>query len=378
MTDYASQGKTRINNVVDLNNCYTHQSYYTALSRSASAAGTIILQGFDGRKITGGASGALRQEFRDLEVLDEISRLTYDGRLPQAVQGDRRNPLIAAYRALKGESYIPSLVHNAIRWSRADPYVTDVDGTIELVTSIPNIPDKTLALAELGKLKPTDENKSTIPNTLVEPPRPSKRNVSTSASHAGGAPRGTQWRDNSCAYDAIVTILYNIWNDECDLWTGWLNSINRECLGVLANGLRNHQRGLYSLEGVRDYFRRTLHRLAPETFPWGGYTSVHQILDRTLKTSAPVLRSSLECPQCQTVGRRSADVNSCLINAVAMNTIHSMEARGYSFSTPTASVCPNCDCDMVRGFQYVSSPQLLAFDTPVTRRVPEPQSTIGP
>ncbi|KAF8882796.1 hypothetical protein BD779DRAFT_1381589, partial [Infundibulicybe gibba] len=61
MTDYASQGKTRIYNVVDLNNSRSHQSYYTALSRSASAAGTIILQGFDAKKITGGASGALRQ-----------------------------------------------------------------------------------------------------------------------------------------------------------------------------------------------------------------------------------------------------------------------------------------------------------------------------
>ncbi|KAF8868708.1 hypothetical protein BD779DRAFT_1426872, partial [Infundibulicybe gibba] len=61
MTDYVSQGKTRTYNVVDLNNSYLHQSYYTALSRSASTAGTVILQGFDARKITGGASGALRQ-----------------------------------------------------------------------------------------------------------------------------------------------------------------------------------------------------------------------------------------------------------------------------------------------------------------------------
>jgi hypothetical protein len=47
MTDYASQGKTRPINIVDLNNCSGHQSYYTCWSRSASAADTIILQGFD-------------------------------------------------------------------------------------------------------------------------------------------------------------------------------------------------------------------------------------------------------------------------------------------------------------------------------------------
>ena len=47
MTDFGAQGKTHLNNVCDLNNLTTHQSYYTALSRSASAMGTLILQGFD-------------------------------------------------------------------------------------------------------------------------------------------------------------------------------------------------------------------------------------------------------------------------------------------------------------------------------------------
>jgi len=73
MTDYASQGRTRPDNVVDLNSCYNHQSYYTCLSRSATAAGTIIVQGFNPKIVTGGASGYLRQEFRELEILDEIT-----------------------------------------------------------------------------------------------------------------------------------------------------------------------------------------------------------------------------------------------------------------------------------------------------------------
>ena len=47
MTDFGAQEKTGPNNVCDLNNLTTHQSYYTALSRSVSAMGTLILQGFD-------------------------------------------------------------------------------------------------------------------------------------------------------------------------------------------------------------------------------------------------------------------------------------------------------------------------------------------
>ena len=59
MTDFGAQRKTCPNNVCDLNNLTTHQSYYTALSWSASAMGTLILQGFDPWKITGKCSGAL-------------------------------------------------------------------------------------------------------------------------------------------------------------------------------------------------------------------------------------------------------------------------------------------------------------------------------
>jgi hypothetical protein len=44
MTDYGSQGKTRLYNPVDLQHSNTHQSYYTCLSRSATAEGTLIIQ----------------------------------------------------------------------------------------------------------------------------------------------------------------------------------------------------------------------------------------------------------------------------------------------------------------------------------------------
>ncbi|KAK0225729.1 hypothetical protein IW262DRAFT_1446676 [Armillaria fumosa] len=71
MTDYCSQGKTRPWNVVDLNNCRSHQSYYTALSRSASS------HAFDPKKIQGICS--------ELELLDHITLLQYTGQLPLSV-----------------------------------------------------------------------------------------------------------------------------------------------------------------------------------------------------------------------------------------------------------------------------------------------------
>ncbi|EPQ51295.1 hypothetical protein GLOTRDRAFT_27607, partial [Gloeophyllum trabeum ATCC 11539] len=120
MTDYASQGRTRPNNVVDLNNCSNHQSYYTCLSRSASAQGTILIQGFDPAKIMGGASGYLRQEFRELKILDHISKLRYEGTLPGHIQGHRKNTLVRAYQTWEKDE-CPKDVHAAIKWSKANP-----------------------------------------------------------------------------------------------------------------------------------------------------------------------------------------------------------------------------------------------------------------
>jgi hypothetical protein len=72
-----------------------HMSYYTCLFRSTSAAGTIIIQGFNPSVITRGCSGYLRQEFCEHEILDDITRLRYEGNLPDdIINGNLRNHLI--------------------------------------------------------------------------------------------------------------------------------------------------------------------------------------------------------------------------------------------------------------------------------------------
>ena len=116
-------------------------------------------------------TGALRQEFRELEMLDDITTLRYNGKLLSSVVGDRRNDLISAFRLLKGEKYVPSNVHRAIRWKQSDPFHlsegTDVawrivDASDKLIPApsskkqpISHIiqPDGTLSTPLLGKRK---------------------------------------------------------------------------------------------------------------------------------------------------------------------------------------------------------------------------------
>ncbi|KIJ37916.1 hypothetical protein M422DRAFT_177268, partial [Sphaerobolus stellatus SS14] len=84
-------------NVIDLTDCHTHLSYYTCFSQRATIAGTVIVGGFNPNIIQGGTSGLLRQEFRELEMLDEITRLQSDETLHQSVEGELRTSLMVNY-----------------------------------------------------------------------------------------------------------------------------------------------------------------------------------------------------------------------------------------------------------------------------------------
>ena len=121
MTDYASQGKTCLINVIDLSSCCDHLSYYTCLSRGSTAEGTIIVQGFGEHKITYGASGYHRQEFQELELLDKITELKYDNKLPNHINGNLHNAIIHQFQLYKGTGYMPDNVPQQLRWTLSDP-----------------------------------------------------------------------------------------------------------------------------------------------------------------------------------------------------------------------------------------------------------------
>jgi hypothetical protein len=101
MTDYASQGKSLKKNIVYLNKCKDHRAVYVALSRRSKAEGMVILQDFDFNKITSGMSGFLKQELRELEILDEITNLRYSNYLPSKVTGIYRAALLQSFRNWK-------------------------------------------------------------------------------------------------------------------------------------------------------------------------------------------------------------------------------------------------------------------------------------
>ena len=71
--------------------------------------------------ITSGVTGYPRQEFHELEILDEITKMRYENTLTAKVQGSVRNSLIRSFQKWKGTTYVPPLIHKALKWSAKDP-----------------------------------------------------------------------------------------------------------------------------------------------------------------------------------------------------------------------------------------------------------------
>ena len=295
MTDFASQGKTRPFNPVDLNNCRSHQAFYTALSRSASAAGTIILQGFDSKKITGKASGALRQEFRDLELLDEITKLRHLNKLQTVMVGESRNDLIQSYRAYKGMSYVPENVHESIKWSDSDPMLDPImdaigwkvvtekgisaDSTPDIKKGVKRQKDDGMEVCGIKKKRKLDKQGNGISETI------------------GTTPVGFAWYKNSCAYDCVLGIILAIWKDnkeESNLDA--IRIFNSNHMKKLFSGFEKALTNVNYLGKVRDRLRLTLQKISKEKFPWGGFTGTYDILNYILATNETAVNSIITCP----------------------------------------------------------------------------------
>jgi hypothetical protein len=363
MTDYSAQGKTRPHNVVDLNNCRTHQSYYTALSRSASAAGTCIVQGFDARMVTGGASGALRQEFRELEILDDVVRLQYEGKLSDKVVGDQRHVLIHAFRLWKGDDYVPGHVHKAIRWGKNSPFHVDTDDVAQSWESV----HATLAKKADSKksISSPKKRKCDLPDaTAYDRLVPTKK---LKSQHCVAdvnlrhplMPHGTIWSENSCAYDSVVTILYSIWSRDVVNETVRLQSLRYAILNKVVASFTEHQLHHCSLEDSRDSIRQQLMAKAPNSFPWGAYIGIDAVFEQLLQTPHAILTSERICKQGHNVQRRVSIVNNCVFNVHGYT--GSTQYWMSRLETQTGSRCRVCANSLVRKFHLSAKPPLFVM-----------------
>jgi hypothetical protein len=401
MTDFASQGKTRPYNVVDLNNLSCHQAYYTALSRSASAAGTIILQGFDAKMMTGGASPALRQEFRNLELLDIITQLRFESKLPRTVFGEVRSRLVGSYRKWKGTNDMPQNIHPAIRWKKSDPFLEDdiedikkpeLQGKLKVevykegVDSPDTIVEETISGPAPLEPNHVVHDESPQFETVEAPWQPStparskrkaadegsmvplkKRRLKFPSSPTPNfcsmnerSPRGLVWYRQSCAYDAVITPIYNLWVESRERWSEEFDALNADYLGALAANFSLYEEREHGLEKCRKILQQRLVRDWPNDFRMYDEACLHTLLQKLTTSSSIISSSILICPAGHT-GQRSVAPSTSLLCCV-LDDYPNLQAFVHRNETQASSMCRVCGGTQIRRSMFNQLPPLLVFD----------------
>ena len=107
---------------------------------------------------------------------------------------------------------------------------------------------------------------------------------------------GTTWQNNSCAYDAVITILFNVWQQNPANYTAIWQQMGSHELSLLVVGFRqlinNPQ---LSLETIRDTVRQHFATLSDTHFRFSQYTSAHDLLLTLLTTQFPITRTTQQC-----------------------------------------------------------------------------------
>ncbi|KAE9408391.1 hypothetical protein BT96DRAFT_783336, partial [Gymnopus androsaceus JB14] len=115
-------------------------------------------------KLTCGASGQLCRGYKEIEILNDITQLHFEGKLPAEVSGSTCNVLIEFFfffLAWKGSEYIPTHIHDALRWTAKDPYEIETDPCVPWTVLDKSTFGKLLKQRE-GSLPP--DNLKTVPD----------------------------------------------------------------------------------------------------------------------------------------------------------------------------------------------------------------------
>ena len=317
----------------------------------------------------------MRQEFHELELLDEITKLRYEGKLPDHIQGNFRNPLIRAYQKWKGTEYVPPLTHPALQWSVKDPLpllsvVTDAPWQIidkkkkkEVEIETPKIHSGFVAAKGSVPVKSGKKRKLEEPDDLSTSAKKTKAAQMIIASD-GSSPSGLIWdSDNySCAYDALFTILYEIWSTDTKTWTRRFKDINEHHLKTLSSCFKKYMNGQASFETARDTIRHEIHSQSPAQFPYGTRgTSVAALTSAILAPHNFVAISSPECTNCEHSERSIDDSLEFVIyekDDSPKSTCHWLGSLEHE----THERYPQCFSAMMQPISFKTIPSVLVFE----------------
>jgi len=165
-----------------------------------------------------------------------------------------------------------------------------------------------------------------------------------------------------CAYDALLTILYEIWSTDMNTWTRHFKKMNQHHLKSLSACFKKYTNGQASFETVRDTIRDELHSQSPDQFPYGTRgTSVSALVSTILTPQSSVAFSSLECINCEYSELSVNDRLEFVLYEKGDTPKSTCNWLG-SLQHETHERCPQFFSAMIQPISFKTSPSMLVFE----------------
>jgi hypothetical protein len=304
-------------------------------------------------------------------LLDEITRLRYESKLHKSVIGESRNTLIHAYRLHTGMEYVPAAVHPSIAWTNRDPMLDPIHDTLEWKLVEKNnagykFSHITKPVAVKKRHCESDEDllsdKKVVKKGRYLPGNLTVAERGAVATAGSPVPLGLAWSQNSCAYDATVTILHALWSCSPACWTEIFKALNLELLGKLAVDFGRCGSSTFTLDSARDNLRHKLMLTAPALFGWVELTSMDHLLRYLFDTPFATLDSCLICTQHHLVDSSAQLAGTCCVLSAGTVSHSSISSWVSNLMESTQHTCALCYEPVQMRFSFCRPWPLMAFE----------------
>ncbi|KAK0501942.1 hypothetical protein EDD18DRAFT_1100445 [Armillaria luteobubalina] len=156
------------------------------------------------------------------------------------------------------------------------------------------------------------------------------------------SPEGLEWSNNSYAYDAMLSILYNVWKQDTARWVADFERLNKEWLKALSDLFRQHRDNEATLEEARDKFRRGLARRYPDM----------------------IRAAVLECPEGHHVPNACINNNSAVFvesHSDRYSSVREWLHEQWNLTDIRWRACRICNNRLRRRHVWIRAPEILAF-----------------
>jgi hypothetical protein len=178
-------------------------------------------------------------------------------------------------------------------------------------------------------------------------------------------PKGLIWdgENYSCAYDALFSVLWNIWLADPTKWTTRFATLS-ERMGILGQGFEDVGNGILTIERIRNNIRQDLHHHFPDIFPYGHRgTSVAELANKMFHNVQVNASSQLQCMNCDLCDDSVDDQLSPVIYGIPNIHVSAtvMEQLQTTLVTESRQVCTECTNPLTNVITYHHFPKLLIF-----------------